>query len=155
MLVFTWAAACLQTAAAEEDWYHLMTVHPYDGNMTWEYTSKFWNDGHFGSPDYGDFINDTIRDVPIEKIKITATNTAGGVRTDTYTLLNDYQGDTFRRLMTNSYRTTISSSHESSITGSNSFTYDPLGTSGGLILNYVGSSNGVRIRTTSNTFGLG
>ena len=61
-----------------DTWYHLMTVNPNDGQRTWHFDANLWYKGSFGEPDSKtDYINNRIRHIPIEKIKIVSKNRAG------------------------------------------------------------------------------
>lgn len=49
-----------------EDWHHLMTVNPSDGQKSWHYTSDLWYEGDKGNPENDrDYISDRIRHIPV------------------------------------------------------------------------------------------
>ena len=69
----------METVAAAEGtetgWKHMMTVNPSDGSITWQFTSHYLYFGGYGFlDDNKDYIDDVIRHTPMDKIKITSTN---------------------------------------------------------------------------------
>ena len=89
----------LLIAAVHAKWRHLMTVDPKDG--TWQFTSSYWHSGEFGQPTYGDFINDTVRHMPITKIKITSTNSKNQKAWKVWDLEDEFKNKSFSYLIHN------------------------------------------------------
>ena len=94
-------------------WYHLMTVNPNDGQKTWQFDADLWYQGDKGNAHDGrDFINDTVRQYPIGKIKITSTNRAGAMATKVWELDTKYFGKSFAELISQLFDTIVSKSAE-------------------------------------------
>ena len=139
---------------ANDEWYHLATIDPSDGKLNWDFTSKYWYSGSLGQPSGGDYIDETIRRVPIKSIKISSTNSAGQTAWKVWPMLEENAEKSFAELMRDTFNESITQDHVDHQFYPSGFEFDPLmSIDGPIALNKLFSftkadSQGTRLYTT-------
>jgi len=123
-----------------------MTINPTDNQLTWTFSTSLWYEGEFGEAFSGmDYINDTLRHIPIKAIMITSTKD-NHTAVKIWELKANLKGKTFQEILNSCDSDRISKSNPTFENIPHGFDYDPIMKySGPLMLNFVHLDNGVRI----------